>query len=83
MNLLCAAFGIWCAAAPAPAVAAPDGIIVPCDNPEAHCKVIWNGANRLLCKAPDSTLQVGVCTDDSPYVFMHSDGTPGPAAKSP
>lgn len=84
MNLLCAVFGILCAAAPV-AVIPPQGdtIIMPCDNPESHCKVIWNGASRLLCKAPDSTLQVGTCTDDSPYVFMHSDGTPGPAAKSP
>lgn len=40
----------------------------------------WTGTTgSLICQLPEGmTTAPAACTDDSPYVYIHSDGSPGP-----
>jgi hypothetical protein len=74
MNFLCLAALTCC-------LLIIDGQAMFSDTPTTYNNVTitWMGGSALICQA-ENMPGAYPCTDNSPYVLVHSDGTPGPAA---
>jgi hypothetical protein len=68
--MFCFLFGMWCAVAEPP----PSNVI------NLEPRVVFGAPTlpAVLCRAPAGVVVTTPCTDDSPWVVTHSDGSPGP-----